>query len=395
LSELINFVWNQILIGPATNFIVVLDRLLFGSYGLAIIVFTIVLRLVTLPLQLRQMHSSKRMSSLQPRIQELQKKYSDPKRRSEETMKLYKEEGVNPAGCLLPTLIQFPIWIALYQVIRITLGTTPESLIDLSHRLYPWSFVQQAVPLTSHFLWLNLGAPDKTLVLPILVFATMWLQQKLTMTQQSMTASAQTAQTNQMMLWFMPLLFGYFSYTVPSGLAMYWVITNIAGIALNYFVFDWHGTHPLDIIGARNFKLSNLNPAALLAPPAKNGRAAPRQQTRQPAPQRGSRQSSAAKGPSLPPRRQRTPWPDRAAAEAADAEAASTDESAPSMPPLLGRSNGAAKARRANGTGLPSRNQPKAPPVARRTPPTTGRLNADGAAGNGEAETRSNDGRSS
>ena len=69
----------------------------------------------------------------------------------------------------------------------------------------------------------------------------MWLQQKLTMTQTTMQAGSQTAQTNQMMLWFLPLLFAYFSTSVPSGLALYWVITNIAGIALNYFVFDWHG----------------------------------------------------------------------------------------------------------------------------------------------------------
>ncbi len=77
-----------------------------------------------MPLMLRQMQSSKRMTRLQPRIQEIQKKHSDPKRRTAEMQKLYKEEGVNPLGCLAPTLIQFPIWIALYQVIRITLGTT-------------------------------------------------------------------------------------------------------------------------------------------------------------------------------------------------------------------------------------------------------------------------------
>src|SRR2546423_1725842 len=135
---------------------VLLDRVFFGSFGLAIIAFTLILKAATMPLTLKQMHASKRMQTLQPKIQEIQKKYSDPKRRSEEQMKLYKEEGVNPLGCLVPTLIQFPIWIGLYQVIRLTLATTPESLIDLSHRLYPWSFVQHAVPLTSSFLWLNL-----------------------------------------------------------------------------------------------------------------------------------------------------------------------------------------------------------------------------------------------
>jgi YidC/Oxa1 family membrane protein insertase len=376
--ELILFVWNQILLGPATNFIIVLDRLLFGSYGLAIIVFTIVLRLVTLPLTLRQMNSSKKMSTLQPKLQEIQKKYSDPKRRSEETMKLYKEEGVNPAGCLIPTLIQFPIWIALYQVIRITLGTTPESLIDLSHRLYPWSFVQEAVPLASHFLWLNLGAPDRTFILPILVFATMWLQQKLTMTQTTMQAGSQTAQTNQMMLWFLPLLFAYFSTSVPSGLALYWVITNFAGIALNYFVFDWHGKHPMEIMGLRDFKLSKLNPLAMFAPPPRGGRPSGR-----PQPTGRGRDGATARNQSR---------------DEAPAESVAT--------PLRTPRNGASNRQRQRNSGPAQRkNQPKAPPVTRPGQPSgenrTGRLESDPAGGygdagnNGGSETRSNDGRGS
>jgi YidC/Oxa1 family membrane protein insertase len=372
LAELISFIWNQVLLGPATNFIVVLDRLLFGSYGLAIIVFTIVLRLATLPLTLRQMRSSKRMSSLQPKLQEIQKKYSDPKRRSEETMKLYKAEGVNPAGCLLPTLIQFPIWIALYQVIRITLGTTPESLIDLSHRLYPWSFVQQAVPLASHFLWLNLGAPDQSYVLPVLVFATMWLQQKLTMTPTTMSANSQTAQTNQMMLWFMPILFAWFSLSVPSGLALYWVITNIAGIALNYFVFEWRGTSWVDILGLRNFRLKNLNPIGLLIPAPKD-----RRQVRQPAPQRGGRPQPTTR---------------RGSDDDSDADGGSP---ARARRPGPQRGAPADRANRKRAGAPPPKSQPKAPPVTRPAPPTTGRLGADPASNNGGTETRSTDGRGS
>lgn len=367
--ELIGFVWNQILIGPATNFIIVLDRLLFGSYGLAIIVFTVLLRLATLPLTLRQMNSSKKMTTLQPKLQEIQKKHSDPKRRSEETMKLYKAEGVNPAGCLVPTLIQFPIWIALYQVIRITLGTTPESLIDLSHRLYPWSFLQQAVPLTSHFLWLNLGAPDGSLVLPILVFVTMWLQQKLTMTQTAMAGNAQAKQTNQMMLWFLPLLFAYFSYSVPSGLALYWVITNIAGITLNYFVFDWHGKHPAEILGLRDFKLSNLNPASMFAAPQRRPRPS------------GRPQPAGANG------RTRNGTGPRAPREVIEQESPA--------PPQ--RNGGSARQRQRNGNPPSRRGQPKAPPVVRPgrhlNQNQTGRLGADPADGDGDAETRANDGR--
>jgi YidC/Oxa1 family membrane protein insertase len=270
MTEVVGFIWNQILLNPSTNLMVLLDRLLFGSYGLALIVFTVALRLITLPLTLKQMRSSKRMTQLQPKIQEIQKTHKDPKRRSEETMKLYKEEGVNPAGCLVPTLVQFPVLIALYEVIRITLGTTPESLIDLSHRLYPWQFVQQGIPLASHFLWMDLGSPDNTYLMPILVVVTMWLSQRLTMTKQ-MQANPQAAQTNQIMLIFMPLLFGWLSIKYPSGLGLYWVLSNAITVVVNYFVFDWHGTHPLEILGLRDFSLASLNPFALADPKAKKG----------------------------------------------------------------------------------------------------------------------------
>jgi len=355
LGVLIGFIWNQVLLGPATNFIVVLDRLLFGSYGLAIIVFTLILRAVTLPLMLRQMQSSKKMTRLQPRIQQIQKQYSDPKRRSEETMKLYKEEGVNPAGCLIPTLIQFPIWIALYQVIRITLGSTPESLIDLSHRLYPWSYVQHAVPLTSHFLWMNLGVADQSYVLPILVFVTMFVQQKLTMTPATMQANTQTAQTNQMMLWFMPILFAWFSLSVPSGLALYWVITNIAGIALNYYVFEWHQKPFREVLGAMNVSLSDLG--QILAPRPKQNQRKPAARPERPAARPGREPRSSA-----PQSRQET-----------SANGAAAEPSA-------------AQGRRRNAAAPQRKSTPKAPPVTRPAPPVTGRLGSDPASRNGGPE---------
>ncbi|HEY7295061.1 MAG TPA: YidC/Oxa1 family membrane protein insertase [Dehalococcoidia bacterium] len=379
MIQAISFLWNQILITPSTNLIVVLDRLFFGSYGLAIIVFTLLLRGLTLPLTLRQIQSSKKMQTLQPRLQEIQKKYSDPKRRSEETMKLYKTEGVNPAGCLLPTLIQFPIWIALYSVIKITLATTPESLIDLSHRLYPWSFVQQAVPLASHFLWLNLGAADKTYVLPILVFATMWLQQKLTMTQQTMAANSQTAQTNQMMLWFMPLIFAWFSVSVPSGLAVYWVITNIAGIALNYYVFEWHGKPVSEMLGLGSFSLGSLKGVLLGSAQPKNKRRVDSRQQRR---------------PQLSERQPRDEYNEDDSGASADGAASVPRNGAPRTSAPRGGPNGRSGQARRRGAA-PAKAQPKAPPVTRPAPAprSSGRLDGDPAASNGGGETRSTDGR--
>ncbi len=239
-----DFIWNDVLINPMINGLIILSRLLFNNFALSNIVFTILVRAATLPLTLRQLRSGRRMQTLQPKLEELRKKYKDPKRRQEETIKLYKEEGVNPIGCLGPMLIQMPIWFALYAVLTRTVGGTPERTVELSQRLYPWSFLQNAVPLPTGFLWLDLGRPD--LIMVFLVAVTTWLQTKLSLTQTNM-GSAQAQQTNMMMLWMMPFMFGYFTLSVPSGLALYWTVTNIIGIIMNYFVYGWRDRPWTDI----------------------------------------------------------------------------------------------------------------------------------------------------
>ena len=108
------------------NFLVLLSHVLFSNFGLAIIALTIIVRLIMLPLTLRQIRSSKAMSTLQPKLQEIQKKFGkDRQRLQQEVSKLYKESGMNPMGCLLPMLMQLPIWIALYQSILKAVATSP------------------------------------------------------------------------------------------------------------------------------------------------------------------------------------------------------------------------------------------------------------------------------
>jgi YidC/Oxa1 family membrane protein insertase len=231
--DLVALLFNVFLVDPMTNILIVLARVFAGSFGIAIIIFTFIIRGLTFPLTLRQIRASRAMSVIQPRLQEIQKKHKDPRRRSEETMKLYKEAGVNPAGCILPMLVQFPIWIALYRTIRLVLGSTPESFIDLSQRLYPWAYVRQAVPLENRFLWMNLAQPDTTFLLAILVGASTWVQQKMT-TPRNIGDERQQSMNNTM-LWMMPLMFAWFTLTVPSGLAVYWAATNLVGVALQYF----------------------------------------------------------------------------------------------------------------------------------------------------------------
>ena len=234
LLQLISWFWTHGLVIPMTNFLVLIARLSFGYFGVAIIAFTLFTRAITWPLTRQQLHATRSMQSAQPRIQAIQKTHKDPKRRSEETMKVYRELGVNPLGCVWPMLIQFPIWIALYQSIRFTLGATPENLLDLSQRLYPWGFLRTAAPLENHFLWLDLGRPDSTMIMAVLVGGSAWLQQKMA-TPATTTMDPQQQQMNQTMLWMMPLMFAFFTLQFPSGLALYWVATNVVSIVLQYF----------------------------------------------------------------------------------------------------------------------------------------------------------------
>ncbi|MPZ22437.1 MAG: membrane protein insertase YidC [Dehalococcoidia bacterium] len=233
---MIGFLWDEALIRPMLNLLVVLTNVAFGNFGLGLILFTILTRAITFPLTMRQLKATRMLTSLKPRIDEINKKYKDPRRRSEEQMRLYRESGVNPIGCLGPMLIQMPIFIALYGVVRVALGNTPESLIGLEAKLYEWAYVEHAVPLDDHFLSLDLAASGN-LVLSIMVGAATWLQTKTSYARRSPSMDPMMAQQQQMMIWMMPLMFGYITLTFPAGLGLYWLATTVIGIVLNYIAF--------------------------------------------------------------------------------------------------------------------------------------------------------------
>jgi len=228
-------VWNTILLEPMINFLVLMSKYFLGSFGIAIIVLTIIIRLLMFPLTMKQLQSSKAMQTLQPKMKELQKKYAkDAGKLNQEVMKLYKEEGVSPLGCALPMVVQFPIWIALYQSVIQALAYTPENLLGLSKQLYNSEVIKSALPLNHHFLWLNLTQGD--IFIAILTVASMWVLQKMSM---QATTDPQQKSMNNIMLWVMPLMFGFFSLTLPSGLSLYWVASNIISIILQYRVTGW------------------------------------------------------------------------------------------------------------------------------------------------------------
>jgi YidC/Oxa1 family membrane protein insertase len=178
-----------------------------NSYGLSLLIVTILVRLLILPLMIKQIRTSKMMQSLQPEMKKVRSKYKgDNKKIQEETMKLYQSAGVNPmAGCL-PTIIQLPILYALYGAID---GNV------LLHK--------------SVFLGLfNLGHQDHTFILPILAAISTFLSTKVMMTGQD--------QQQKMMLYIMPLMILLIGYRLPCGLALYWVYSNLFTAIQTYFI---------------------------------------------------------------------------------------------------------------------------------------------------------------
>ena len=233
-------IWNLIAVQPMINVLIVLSHYLFNNFGLAIIALTIVVNGLMLTLTLKQVRATKAMQALQPKLAALQKKYvKDKERLAKEQMRLYKESGISPAGCLVPMLIQMPVWIALYYSIRDLLPLAPEGLLKLSQRLYSWHLVYSMVPLSDKFLWLNLAEPS--FLLAILVGGTMWAQQKM-VTPSTNDPKQQTQ--NTMMLWMMPLMFSFICLSVPGGLSLFWVVSSVIRIGIQYFVTGWGGLIP-------------------------------------------------------------------------------------------------------------------------------------------------------
>jgi YidC/Oxa1 family membrane protein insertase len=236
--------WDLLILNPMINVLLLIYDYLGDNFGIAIIIFTALIRLVTYPLTASSMRSTQKMQELQgsKKWQDIQKKYKDNKQKlQEEQMKMYQEAGFNPLGGCLPTLIQFPIIIGLYQAIINVMASAPLQLLNLSDRLY--AFVSSSlIPLNSRFLWMDLGQPERLPislpflpefglpVLTILVVISSYFSTKMTTPP---SADGQGSQMTQMMGIYMPLLMGYLAYTYASGLALYFVVSNFLGIVQN------------------------------------------------------------------------------------------------------------------------------------------------------------------
>jgi YidC/Oxa1 family membrane protein insertase len=212
--------------------------LLGHQFILAIFALTILIRILVFPLTLKQQRSMATMQAMQQSKEwkDIQKKHKgDREKLAQEQMRLYREHGVNPAGGCLPTLIQFPVLIGLYQSITRVLAVSPLQLVDLAQRVY-LPGLAALVPLNDNFLWLKLGRPDPIYVLPILVVATTFAQQKLL---SPPNPDPQSASMNQSMQIMMPLMFGFFALSFSSALSIYFVISNLVGVVQYAVINRW------------------------------------------------------------------------------------------------------------------------------------------------------------
>lgn len=248
--------WTKFILQPMLNLLLWLYAYV-GDFGLAIILFTVLIRLLLHPLMQQQTKSQEAMMRLQqdPRWKEIQEKYKhDRERLAQEQMKLYRELGVNPFGSCLPLLLQLPIIFGLYQAIMLALGNTPAQLLELVRHLYPALQAQRLLPIDSRFLWMDLAQPERlTLpflpvgipVLAILVGLTTYLQSKLMAqatkpkTPPAKDRSRKKAAKQQpdqmeamtrMMNIYMPLFLGYITMTFPAGLGLYFLVSNVVTI---------------------------------------------------------------------------------------------------------------------------------------------------------------------
>ena len=208
MDRLIDYGWYAIVVKPLLWGLKAIQKVV-GNWGVAILVITVIIKILLYPLTHKQLVSMKKMSVLQPKVETIRAKWSgkvkqDPQARTrmnEEMMALYKQEGVNPAGGCLPLLLQMPILIAFYNLLAHS--------IELRHAPF--------------MLWItDLSAKDPYYVTPILMTATMWIQQQ--MTPAGGDATMRKVQN------IMPLVMGFLFKDVPSGLVLYWLMQNVLTI---------------------------------------------------------------------------------------------------------------------------------------------------------------------
>jgi YidC/Oxa1 family membrane protein insertase len=234
--------WDTIIIKPFINMLLWI-YMLVGNFGVAIILFTTLTRVILYPLTAKQIKGAQAMQELQKnkRYLEIQTKYKgDKEKLAQEQMKLYQELKINPLSSCLPTLLQFPIIIGLYQALIQSIASAPLDLLKLTRHIYPGFLkIPELIPLNTQFLWMELGQPERLYIpgisfgipiLTIIVVITTFISSKVISPPPQPGANDQGAMMTKMMNLYMPILMGWLSYTLSAGLALYFVVSNVIQI---------------------------------------------------------------------------------------------------------------------------------------------------------------------
>ncbi len=268
----IGAIFNLIFLGPVINLLVFIFQGLQslhipGALGFSIIILTVLIRVLVWPFMSSQMAATKKMADLKPHLDELKKKHKGDKQAlATAQMALYKEHGVNPAGGCLPALIQIPVFIALYQAIINILPGADGNIDKINSLLYSPSMKLPSY-LDPNFFGINLGIKPSEfsqfglllLLVPIITALLTFVQSKMALPvpvkrypsdspkeeKEKEGLEESMGQVQSQMVFMMPLMIGYFAFTFPIGLAIYWNTYTILGIVQQHRVSGWGGLESL------------------------------------------------------------------------------------------------------------------------------------------------------
>lgn len=259
-------IFNTIFFSPVVNLLVLILRNLQaigipGALGISIIFLTVIIRLIVWPFMNSQLKAAKKMADIKPELDVLKTKHKDDKKAfAAAQMALYKEKGINPAGGCLPALIQIPVVIALYQTIFAFFDGS--GLTRINHSLYFPSWQITSLP-DLNFFGVNLATKPSEfsklgwalLLIPLLTVALQFLQSKMMSPKpikvypgdspkekkDKETTDDSMAAMQSQMIYFMPLMVGYFAFQFPVGLALYWNTFTVLGIVQQHYISGWGG----------------------------------------------------------------------------------------------------------------------------------------------------------
>ncbi len=270
--EAFGALFNSLFLIPTLNLLIFLYKIFElihfpGAFGMAIIALTILVRLVLWPLTHTQLKSAQKMSSLKPLLDELKSKHSDKTELQKAQMDLYKQHGINPAAGCLPTLVQFPILIALYQAIihffPQSTGMVTTNLNWVNSVVYN-NWLHLTTSPDPHFLGLNLATRPSEfvsagmllLLIPIVTGLLTFVQSKMMIpakplkvypkdspkeVKEKESMEDAMAGMQSQMVFLMPVMIAYFAFQFPIGLALYWNTVTILGILQQYLISGWGG----------------------------------------------------------------------------------------------------------------------------------------------------------